>query len=96
MGIFTKVEDQTPREVYNFRVYLYAAVASAGAATIGYDGAFIGGTQALVSFRDEFGLTKLPKADTDTISQMSCRFIKPEHFLVLFWPILRATFSVDD
>jgi MFS family permease len=69
MGIWTKIEDRpTPKEIYNFRVYVYAIVASAGAATIGYDSAFIGGTFALQSFRKEFGFDKMSAATVNTIS----------------------------
>ena len=41
----------TPKEVYNYRVYILAAVASFGASIFGYDLAFIGTTLALDSFR---------------------------------------------
>ncbi|KAK6364436.1 hypothetical protein LTS17_012201 [Exophiala oligosperma] len=64
-----KVEDRpTPPEVYNFKVYFVAAVASAGAATIGYDSAFIGGTMALASFRDDLGFNGLSKSQVNLIS----------------------------
>ncbi|CAI5756075.1 unnamed protein product [Candida verbasci] len=56
-NIFEKVEDRpTPKEVYNYRIYLTAVMASAAAIIIGYDGGFIGGTVALESFKNEFGL----------------------------------------
>ncbi|KAH8597856.1 MFS quinate transporter QutD [Bisporella sp. PMI_857] len=55
MGILSKVEDRpTPPEVYNWRVYMTASVASFAAVMIGYDSAFIGGTLALPSFISEF------------------------------------------
>lgn len=55
MGILSKVEGcPTPPQVYNWRVYLTAAVASFAAMMIGYDSAFIGGTLALPSFINEF------------------------------------------
>lgn len=41
----------TPPEVYNYRVYLLATVASFGAIIFGYDLAFIGTTLALDSFK---------------------------------------------
>ncbi|KAJ8110858.1 hypothetical protein OPT61_g6404 [Boeremia exigua] len=57
MGILTIVEDRpTPKEVYNWRVYTAASVASFAACMIGYDSAFIGTTLALPSFVDEFRL----------------------------------------
>lgn len=60
-NIFQKDEDRpTPPEVYNYRVYGTALMASAAAIIIGYDGGFIGGTVALDSFKDEFGLDGLP------------------------------------
>jgi MFS family permease len=59
MGILSKIEDRpTPPQVYNWRVYLTAAVASFAAVMIGYDSAFIGGTLALPSFIDEFHWNK--------------------------------------
>jgi len=42
---------ETPREVYNYRVYLLAIVSSFGAIIFGYDLAFIGTTLALDSFK---------------------------------------------
>jgi hypothetical protein len=41
----------TPKEVYNYRVYILAAIASFGAIMFGYDLAFIGTTLALDSFK---------------------------------------------
>ena len=62
MGLLHLVEDRpTPSSVYNWRVYLSAAVAGSAAIMIGYDSAFIGGAIALDSFKDEFGLDKLSK-----------------------------------
>jgi hypothetical protein len=40
-----------PPEIYNFRVYLLALVASMGALIFGYDLGFIGGTLELHSFK---------------------------------------------
>jgi sugar porter (SP) family MFS transporter len=55
MGLFTLVEDRpTPKAVYNYRVYLCAAIASFASCMIGYDSAFIGTTLALPSFTKEF------------------------------------------
>ncbi|KAK6453729.1 uncharacterized protein RJT20DRAFT_131147 [Scheffersomyces xylosifermentans] len=56
-NMFQKDEDRpTPPEVYNIRIYATALMASAAAIIIGYDGGFIGGTVALDSFKEEFGL----------------------------------------
>lgn len=58
--LFEKVEERpTPPQVYNWRIYLTALVASLAAIIIGYDGGFIGGTVALPSFKKEFGLDKM-------------------------------------
>ncbi|KAI6778033.1 Quinate permease-like protein [Emericellopsis cladophorae] len=55
MSILTLKEDRpTPKAVYNWRVYMCAAVASFAACVIGYDSAFIGTTLALPSFTEEF------------------------------------------
>lgn len=56
-GFLTLVEDRpTPKEVYNWRVYALAAVASFASCMIGYDSAFIGTSLALPAFMSEFGL----------------------------------------
>ncbi|KAK3320159.1 general substrate transporter [Cercophora scortea] len=55
MTLLALKEDRpTPKEVYNWRVYASAAVASFAACMIGYDSAFIGTTLALPSFTKEF------------------------------------------
>lgn len=70
MRLLPKIEEDrpTPKEIYNFRTYLFAAIASAGAATIGYDSAFIGGTIALDSFKEEFSFAQKPPQEVDLIS----------------------------
>ncbi len=66
MSILSLVEDRpTPKEVYNWRVYLLAAVASFTSCMIGYDSAFIGTTLSLQSFKDEFNWENL---DSDLVS----------------------------
>lgn len=57
-------ESSTPQLVYNWRIYFVGLIASFAALEIGYDSGFIGGTLALDSFREEFGLDKM----TDTHS----------------------------
>lgn len=55
MGILSLVEDRpTPKEVYNWKVYGLASVASFASCMIGYDSAFIGTTLALPAFVSEF------------------------------------------
>jgi hypothetical protein len=69
MGLMTLHEDRpTPKNVYNWRVYFSAAVAGSAAIMIGYDSAFIGGTLALTSFRDEFGFEKLSTSAVNLLS----------------------------
>lgn len=64
-----KVEDRpTPPCVYNHRVYLCSVIAAFAAIMIGYDSAFIGGTIALPSFKNEFGLTTKTAAQYNLIS----------------------------
>lgn len=66
--MFEKIEDRpTPPEVYNWRIYSTALIASAAAIIIGYDGGFIGGTVALPSFRHEFGLDKMSLHHADFV-----------------------------
>lgn len=70
MGLLTLVEDRpTPPSVYNWRIYLLAAIASCGSNMIGYTSAFIGTTLTLTSFRDEFGLSSMTTAETNLISE---------------------------
>lgn len=69
MSILKLVEDRpTPKCVYNWRVYLLAAVASCTSCMIGYDSAFIGTTLALTSFRHEFGFGQMSQGTQDLIS----------------------------
>lgn len=68
-GMFHIVEDRpTPKAVYNWRVYLLAAVASMSSCTIGYDSAFIGTTISLTSFKDEFNFDQYSKTELNLIS----------------------------
>lgn len=72
MGILALVEDRpTPKAVYNWRIYLLAAIASCGSNMIGYTSAFIGTTITLKSFEQEFDLTNAhtTQAQRDLISE---------------------------
>lgn len=63
-GFLTLVEDRpTPKNVYNWRVYALAAVASFASCMIGYDSAFIGTTLALPAFMQEFGFDTMSASD---------------------------------
>ncbi|KAL4810640.1 general substrate transporter [Aspergillus unguis] len=62
MTLLSLVEDRpTPPQVYNWRVYLLATVASFASCMIGYDSAFIGQTVELTSFREEFHFGEWPE-----------------------------------
>jgi MFS family permease len=70
MSILSVVEDRpTPKAVYNWRVYLLAAVASSISCMIGYDSAFIGTTLALASFKDEFNFNAMSASNQNLISE---------------------------
>ncbi|KAH6671692.1 general substrate transporter [Halenospora varia] len=70
MGILSLVEDRpTPKCVYNLRVYTCAAVAAFCAVMIGYDSAFIGGTLALTSFKNEFNWKQYSTAEANLITE---------------------------
>lgn len=58
MTLLAVVEDRpTPKSVYNWRIYVCAAIVSFASCMIGYDSAFIGTTLALPSFTDEFNFS---------------------------------------
>ncbi|MCJ1324333.1 hypothetical protein MMC10_000995 [Thelotrema lepadinum] len=64
MTFLALVEDRpTPPSVYNWRVYVCAAIASFASMTIGYDSAFIGTTLALPSFTKEFDFAAYSPSD---------------------------------
>ncbi|GAA6008598.1 hypothetical protein JCM10207_007172 [Rhodosporidiobolus poonsookiae] len=56
MGLRIEEDRPTPKEVYGWRPYAYACIAALGATLYGYDSAFIGGTLALASFKNDFGI----------------------------------------
>lgn len=69
MSILHLVEDRpTPSAVYNWRIYLLAAVASCASCMIGYDSAFIGQTIELKSFTDEFNFNQWSDAKVNLVS----------------------------
>lgn len=69
MSILKLIEDRpTPKAVYNWRIYLLAAVASCTSCMIGYDSAFIGTTLSLTSFKDEFDFASRSKSEQDLLS----------------------------
>ncbi|KAJ6143229.1 hypothetical protein N7471_002682 [Penicillium samsonianum] len=69
MSILKLVEDRpTPSVVYNWRIYLLAAVASCTSCMIGYDSAFIGTTLSLDSFKSEFHFNEMGDTTKNLIS----------------------------
>ncbi|RJE24009.1 Sugar and other transporter [Aspergillus sclerotialis] len=69
MSILKLVEDRpTPSAVYNWRIYLLAAVASCASCMIGYDSAFIGQTIELSSFKKEFHFDEWSDSKVNLIS----------------------------
>ncbi|BCR93612.1 sugar porter family MFS transporter [Aspergillus luchuensis] len=69
-GILHLVEDRpTPKNVYNWRVYVLALIASCGSNMIGYTSGFIGTTITLPSFEAEFGLDKMSDSAVNLISE---------------------------
>ncbi|KUI59656.1 Quinate permease [Cytospora mali] len=64
MTLLALKEDRpTPKAVYNWRVYVSAAIASFASCMIGYDSAFIGTTLSLPSFKDEFDFASYGKEE---------------------------------
>lgn len=75
MGLLDKVEDRpTPPCVYNWRVYVCAAVAAMASTMIGYDSSFIGGTLSLESFISEFHFDEMSSSKVALIESniVSC------------------------
>lgn len=69
MSILKLVEDRpTPSVVYNWKIYLLAAVASCTSCMIGYDSAFIGTTLSLDSFKSEFNFNNMSDSTSNLIS----------------------------
>ncbi|RYP34494.1 hypothetical protein DL767_004270 [Monosporascus sp. MG133] len=70
MSILALKEDRpTPKSVYNWRVYVCAAVASFASCLIGYESAFFGTTLALPSFTQEFKFDTYEENDLAMLKQ---------------------------
>ncbi|ATY61706.1 MFS quinate transporter [Cordyceps militaris] len=64
MTWFHAKEDRpTPKEVYNWRLYMETAIIATGSILFGYDSAFIGTTIARASFKTSFNISKSAAAD---------------------------------
>ncbi|KAL4994631.1 general substrate transporter [Aspergillus recurvatus] len=62
--MFRTVEDRpTPKEVYNWRLYIEATIIATGSLLFGYDSAFVGTTIARQSFVDAFNIVESEAAD---------------------------------
>ncbi|THU92999.1 general substrate transporter [Dendrothele bispora CBS 962.96] len=69
MAKLGRIEDRpTPPEVYNWKVYFNAFVATFAAVMIGYDSAFIGTSISLTSFKKEFDLVSKSTTEFNLIS----------------------------
>lgn len=69
MGFQRAKEDRpTPPEVYNWRVYASSLIVAMGVMAYGYDSAFIGTTITQASFKRDFGLDQMSKAEQNNVS----------------------------
>ena len=69
MGFQRAPEDRpTPENVYNWRVYASALIVAMGVMAYGYDSAFIGTTITQKSFKRDFGLNAMTKAEQTNVS----------------------------
>lgn len=62
------IDDNPPKEIYNWRLVIVAVTAAAAAVIIGYDAGFIGGTVSLESFMSEFEMDKMSDAKRTLVS----------------------------
>ncbi|KAF3940253.1 hypothetical protein ABW19_dt0208062 [Dactylella cylindrospora] len=67
MGFNLHAESNDPPEVRNIRVHLIAVIMSMGSLAMGYDTSVIGGTLALDSFTQDFGLRGISPHQRDTL-----------------------------
>jgi hypothetical protein len=68
-GFARAPEDRpTPPDVYNWKVYASALIISMGVMAYGYDSAFIGTTITQESFKRDFGLDMMSKAERDSVN----------------------------
>lgn len=77
MGFSRAPEDRpTPKEVYNYRIYILTFLACLGSWMFGYNNGVIGGVLVLPSFMRDFNLPLKAPPTTITlleISFLSCR-----------------------
>lgn len=88
-NVFSVNEERpTPKEVYNWRIYFTAALASSAAVLIGYDSGYIGGMTQNPSFLEAFGLDINTTKGTDVIADViSCFHIAAFGGALLTYPL---------
>lgn len=89
LNVFKVEEDRpTPREVYNWRIWMTALLASTGSMLIGYDSGFIGGTTQTSSFKKNFKLDQLDDQGSEIISNViSCFHLAAFGGALFIYPI---------
>ncbi|KAF9038992.1 quinate permease [Hymenopellis radicata] len=74
MAKLARIEDRpTPPEVYSWRIYINAFIATFAAVMIGYDSAFIGTSISLASFKEEFNLVN--KSTSESLNLISANIV---------------------
>ncbi|AQZ17318.1 hypothetical protein BZL39_L03890 [Zygosaccharomyces parabailii] len=84
-NVFARMEERpTPGQIYNWRIYTTALLASTAAVLIGYDSGFVGGTMANQYFLKNFGLDTETQKGEDTVSNLISCFHAAAFFGALF------------
>lgn len=84
-NVFARQEDRpTPPQIYNWRIYCTAMLASSAAVLIGYDTGFVGTTLQNTYFLKFFGLDTSTQKGQDTISNVISCFHAAAFFGALF------------
>ncbi|KAK0306621.1 hypothetical protein LTR54_009275 [Friedmanniomyces endolithicus] len=63
-----KEDRPTPPQVYNWRVYMSSLIVATGVMAYGYDSASIGTTITQTSFKRDFGIAHMTKAEQNSVS----------------------------
>lgn len=88
LKVFSVEEDRpTPKEVYNWRIWLTALLASTGSMLIGYDSGFIGGTTQNDYFLQSFGLENAKNSSEIISNVISCFHIAAFGGALFIYPI---------
>ncbi|GKT66147.1 LOW QUALITY PROTEIN: quinate permease [Colletotrichum tofieldiae] len=87
MGGLRAVEDRpTPKEVYNWRLYIESSIIAMGSLLFGYDSAFIGTTIARKSFVNDFGIT--PDTSKEISSNITSAFQAVTEYVGRKWALI--------